>query len=76
MKYLTLICLALALSGCATDNARPGDASEQASRGTADYRTGSRLPTYEPAGASSAREVSKDDWNDDRRLGGNMGNTR
>ena len=74
MKYLMIACLAGALSGCATDNSQPAESTS--SRGQGSYQTGSRLPTYEPAGNSSAREISKDDWVDERRTGGNMGNTR
>ena len=78
MKYLMLVCLTGALFGCATDDNQPAGASQpsSSSRGDGAYRTGSRLPSYDPPGTAASREISPDDWNDSRRTGGNQGNTR
>jgi len=70
LHLLIAACMAASAAGCATDNAQP--AGQAQVRSDADYRTGSRLPTYEPAGTSSVKEVSRDDWNDERRAGGHI----
>lgn len=72
-----VVCLVAALSGCATDNGQPsGAAQPSASRGEGTYRTGSRLPSYDAPGTAASREVSRDDWIDERRTGGNHGSFR
>ncbi len=63
-RFLIATCLACSAFGCAVD---PAQQEAAATRSTPDYRTGSRLPTYEPASTSSAKEVTKDDWIDERR---------
>ena len=73
MKVLAVACLAGAAFGCATDNAPADTAAPSSSRGDGAYRTGSRLPSYDPPGTSASREVSRDDWVDERRTGGNQG---
>ena len=71
LRLLLLACLALAANGCATDNQT---AQPSSSRGPGDYRTGSRLPSYDPPGTSASRDVNADDWNDARRgAGSNTG---
>ena len=76
LRLLLIACLAAALSGCATDNSPAGAAPQSSSRGPGDYRTGSRLPSYDPPGTAASREVSRDDWVDERRTGGNQGSAR
>jgi hypothetical protein len=68
MKHLVAALLACATFGCAADGTP--------SRGEGSYRTGSRLPSYDPASTAATREVSGDDWNDARRTGGMQGTTR
>jgi hypothetical protein len=77
MRHLAIVLLACSAVGCATDNP-PSGASQpsSSSRGPGDYRTGSRLPSYDPPGTAASREVSRDDWVDDRRTGGNQGSAR
>ena len=75
LRVLMIVCLAGSAFGCATDNS-PAGAAPQSSRSPGDYRTGSRLPSYDPPGTAASREVSRDDWLDDRRTGGNTGTTR
>ena len=73
LRLIIAACLAGSAFGCATDASQNADAA--AARGPGDYRTGSRLPTYEaPATSATTREISKDDWIDDRRTGGMQGN--
>jgi len=77
MRYLAIILLACSAAGCATDNDQPAGASApSSSRPEGTYRTGSRLPSYDPPGTAASREVSRDDWIDDRRTGGNQGSAR
>jgi hypothetical protein len=75
-RLLIITCLGLALCGCATDNQPSGAAPQSSSSRTGDYRTGSRLPSYDPPGTAASREVSRDDWIDERRTGGNQGSVR
>jgi hypothetical protein len=72
LRLLLVACVACAAYGCATEN-QPGGA-ESARDGS--YRTGSRLPSYDPPGTAASREVSAEDWNDARRTGGNQGPVR
>jgi hypothetical protein len=69
LRLLLIACLACGAWGCATDN-QPSQPSS--SRGSGDYRTGSRLPTYDPPGTAASREVSRDDWQDGRRNESNL----
>jgi hypothetical protein len=77
MRYLALALLACSAFGCATDSGQDqGTAAQPASRSDGAYRTGSRLPSYDPPGTAASREVSRDDWIDERRTGGNQGSAR
>jgi len=77
LRVLLMACVAGAAFGCATDSDQPaGDSVPPASRPEGSYRTGSRLPSYDPPGTAASREVSRDDWIDDRRTGGNQGSAR
>jgi hypothetical protein len=76
LRLLLTACLACAAYGCATDNQPAGTSQPSASRGAGDYRTGSRLPSYDPPGTAASREISADDWNDARRTGGNTGSAK
>jgi hypothetical protein len=77
MRYLAIVLLAGSAFGCATDDP-PAGASQQPSSSRSDgtYRTGSRLPSYDAPGTAASREVSRDDWIDERRTGGNQGSAR
>lgn len=72
VRLLLIACLAGSAFGCATDNTQ-GSTSAQPSRNEGTYRTGSRLPSYDPPGTAASRDISADDWNDARRTGGNTG---
>lgn len=74
LRLLLIACLAGASFGCATDNNQPAAASQPSARSEGTYRTGSRLPSYDPPGTAASREVSRDDWVDERRTGGMQGN--
>ena len=78
LRLLLIACLACSAYACATDDQPAGAAQPQSSssRGDGTYRTGSRLPSYDPPGTAASREISADDWNDARRTGGNQGNVR
>jgi hypothetical protein len=77
LRLLSIACLAAALCGCATDDQPSGAASQpSSSRSDGAYRTGSRLPSYDPPGTAASREISAEDWNDARRTGGNQGSAR
>jgi hypothetical protein len=76
LRLLFVTCLACAAYGCATENEPAGVAQPSASRNDGAYRTGSRLPSYDPPGTAASREISADDWNDARRTGGNQGSAR
>ena len=73
LRVLLMACVAGAAFGCATDSDQPAGASvPPASRPEGSYRTGSRLPSYDPPGTAASREVSRDDWNDGRRNQSNL----
>jgi hypothetical protein len=72
VKYLLAICLAASAFGCATDNPPAGASAPASSRDSGTYRTGSRLPSYDPPGTAASREVSADDWQDGRRNQSNL----
>jgi hypothetical protein len=72
LRLLVVASLVCAAYGCATDN-QSGSSSSEPSARDGSYRTGSRLPSYDPPGTAASREVSADDWNDARRTGGNQG---
>jgi hypothetical protein len=74
LRLLIVASLACSAFGCATDNSPDAAQAPSARDGT--YRTGSRLPSYDPPGTAASREVSRDDWNDERRTGGNQGSAR
>lgn len=61
--------------GCATPEGQQQAAADDDNT-TNTYRTGSRLPTYDRAGESGVRGVTRDDWIDERRKGGNQGFSR
>jgi hypothetical protein len=76
LRVLLIACLAGSGFGCASDNPQ-GDAATQApSRPDGAYRTGSRLPSYDPPGTAASREVSRDDWVDGRRNQSNLPTVR
>jgi hypothetical protein len=72
VKYLLVACLACSAFGCASDNPPTGTPAASSSRGDGSYRTGSRLPSYDPPGTAASREISSDDWQDGRRNQGNL----
>jgi hypothetical protein len=76
LRLLLIACLAGSAFGCATDNSPAGAAAPSSSRDSGTYRTGSRLPSYDPPGTAASREVSAEDWNDARRGGGNTGSVK
>ena len=73
LRLLLIACLACSTSGCATDGQDQTASAQAPARQEGTYRTGSRLPSYDPPGTAASREVSRDDWNDDRRTGGMQG---
>jgi hypothetical protein len=73
LRLLLIACLAGSAFGCATDHEPAGAAAPQSSsRDSGTYRTGSRLPSYDPPGTAASREISADDWNDGRRNQSNL----
>jgi len=72
LRVLLMACVAGAAFGCATDDGPAQSQDAAASRPEGTYRTGSRLPSYDPPGTAASREVSRDDWNDGRRNQSNL----
>ena len=66
-KWMLLIALVLCAApyGCATILNEPAVAEQPRTEPV--VRTGSRIPTREPAAVSGTRGVSGDDWMNDRR---------
>lgn len=59
--------------GCAT---LPNEPAAPQSKSDPVVRTGTRIPTNDPAAMSPARQISRDDWMNDRRSVEGKGRTQ